>query len=552
MPILKWLTRDEDLKSAGKAAYRLLREVPELGAGDKDSGNMIIQGDNLEALKALLPFYAGQVKCVYIDPPFNTGSRITSDGQAAGYDDNFEHSIWLSMMYSRIEMLRDLLKEDGAIFLHINMEEQAYLKVICDEIFGRKNFLQLITVKAASTASFRAINLCPVTVTEYILMYAKNRSYYHEKMHYIPAEYSEDYGTFIENINKPVDSWRLVSLSDTAMQNLGFSSWQEMKKSLGDAWKIVRKKEMERIAMQNPDAIVSLNTLQKPAAYIQEIIDKSKTKHGKVFEIKRENANSVFVYNGRTLAFFSGKLRMIDNKLQPTNVLTNFWDDINYLSLGLEGGVDFLNGKKPEALLRRILDLCTQKGDLILDSFLGSGTTAAVAHKMKRQYIGIEMAEHAKTHTKKRLENVINGDRTGISELVGWTGGGGFRFYTLGDTILDEDGKIRDTVAFEQLAAHIWFYETKTPFDKPKAKSTFLGVHNETAYALLYNGVLQDKRINGGNVLTAKTLAVIFKDTGKVFYKKLVVYGVSSRIGLTRLKELGIEFKQTPYDVRAK
>ena len=134
MPILHWLTRDEDLKTANKTPYRLLEEVPELGYGDKENGNMIIQGDNLDALKALLPFYAGQVKCIYIDPPYNTGNAFEH------YDDNIEHSKWLSLMYPRLELLREFLSDDGSIWISIDDDEQAYLKVICDEVFGRSNF----------------------------------------------------------------------------------------------------------------------------------------------------------------------------------------------------------------------------------------------------------------------------------------------------------------------------------------------------------------------------------------------------------------------------
>ncbi|MDR0529364.1 MAG: site-specific DNA-methyltransferase, partial [Zoogloeaceae bacterium] len=207
---------------------------------------------------------------------------------------------------------------------------------------------------------------------------------------------------------------------------------------------------------------------------------------------------------------------------------------------------------KPERLIQRILALSTNPGDYVLDSFLGSGTTAAVAHKMGRKYIGVEMGEQAKTHCAARLKKVIDGEQGGISKAVGWKGGGGFRFYELGETIFDEDGKIRNSISFANLAAHLWFYETKTPFNAPKHKSAFLGVHNGIGYALLYNGILHDKRIDGGNVLTSKTLAAIRADMGKAECEKLVIYGEASRLGAAKSKELGIEFKQTPYDVRAK
>lgn len=167
MPTLKWLTRDDDLKSAAKAAYRLLREVPELGAGDKNTGNMIIQGDNLEALKALLPFYAGQVKCIYIDPPYNTGSAFEQ------YDDNLEHTMWLSIIYPRLELLRDLLIEDGSIWINIDDDEQAYLKVICDEVFGRTNYVANCIWQKRTSPDMRVLL---GDAHEYILVYAKDKA----------------------------------------------------------------------------------------------------------------------------------------------------------------------------------------------------------------------------------------------------------------------------------------------------------------------------------------------------------------------------------------
>jgi adenine-specific DNA-methyltransferase len=216
---------------------------------------------------------------------------------------------------------------------------------------------------------------------------------------------------------------------------------------------------------------------------------------------------------------------------------------------------DIFTTPKPERLIERILTLATKENDLVLDSFLGSGTTAAVAQKMGRRYIGIEMGEHAKTHCVPRLKAVIDGEQGGISKSVNWKGGGGFRFFKLGAEIFDCDGQINKDISFENLAAHIWFSETKSPFrqqGKQQKQSTFLGVYDNTAYALLYNGILKDKSIYGGNVLTSKTYEVIKKDIGKNQYDKLIIYGESSKFGANRLKQLDIEFKQTPYDVKAR
>lgn len=207
---------------------------------------------------------------------------------------------------------------------------------------------------------------------------------------------------------------------------------------------------------------------------------------------------------------------------------------------------------KPERLLQRILEISTNTGDLVLDSFLGSGTTAAVAHKMGRRWIGIEMGEHAKTHCAVRLGKVVDGEQGGISAAVGWQGGGGFRFYELGEAILKEDGSLAEGIPFEAMAAHVWFTETKTPYSPPEGKTTVLGIHEGVAYALLYNGILRDRSVNGGNVLTRRTLETVRADLAGRECGKLVVYGEACRLMPQTLAALGIEFRQTPYDLAAR
>ncbi len=427
---LTWIGKDEQ----PKLEPRILIEDPAKSYGDPKTVNMLIHGDNLLALKALEQDFAGKIKCVYIDPPFNTGQAFDH------YDDSKEHSIWLSLMRDRLDLLRKLLSEDGVLFVHLNMDELAHFKVLADEIFGRSNFLQVITIKSATTASFRSINFCPVTVTEYILMYSKNRNVYQRPMQYVATEYSEDYGHFIVNKDEPIEKWKLVSLDELFYQANNLKGWQEAKQKWGEQWKHVRYSEKSKLAHSNPDKIVSLNTLQKPSQVILNVIEESKKLKGKVFEVKRAGRESIYVFNGRTLAFFSSKIRQIDGEIQPSEVLTNMWEDISYLSLGLEGGVDFKNGKKPEKLIKRILEIATDESDWVLDSFLGSGTTAAVAHKMNRKWIGVEFGEHCHTHCIPRLARIIDGkDTGGISEIVQWQSGGGFKFYELAPSLLRKD-----------------------------------------------------------------------------------------------------------------
>ena len=202
---------------------------------------------------------------------------------------------------------------------------------------------------------------------------------------------------------------------------------------------------------------------------------------------------------------------------------------------------------KPEKLIQRVLHLATQPGDLVLDSFLGSGTTAAVALKMNRRWIGIEMGEHTQTHCIPRLEKVIAGEQGGISKAVNWQGGGGFRFLRLGETFFLPDGSINPQITFAGLAAHLWFAETRIPFGG-RDGSPFLGVHDGLGYALLYNGILRDKKVNGGNILTATTLAAIRKDALAGFNGKVVVYANGCRLGKARMHAENLEYKQLPYD----
>lgn len=507
MPILDWLNRAETVKVADQVPYRLLETVDDLSAGDKDSPNMLILGDNLEALKALLPYYAGQVKCIFIDPPYNTKSAFEH------YDDNLEHSEWLSMMYPRLEMLRELLAEDGSIWVTIDDNEAHYLKVIMDEIFGRRNFIQ-------TSAWFKRVS---------------------------PANDAKFFSTdhdFVFCVAKNIDHFILNRLPREEKHNKGFSNPDNDPRGLWSSGTLTGNKTPEErrnlyYAIQNPQTgkkIFPPNGITW--RYSQD----------KMEELIAQNT----IYWGKDGTSGSPRVKRFLSEAGSV-VPRSIWlyDDAGHTQEAmLEQKAMFeapFGTPKPERLLKRILQLSTDANDLVLDSFLGSGTTAAVAHKMGRRYIGIEMGEHAKTHCAPRLQKVIDGEQGGISEAVGWKGGGGFRFYKLGSTIFDADGSINSAIRFHHLAAHIWFSETKTAHNTHGRKSPLLGVHNDTAYYLLYNGILGDKSVSGGNVLTTKTLAMLPKFDGAK-----VIYGEASRLSPARLKALNILFKQTPYDVKAR
>lgn len=207
---------------------------------------------------------------------------------------------------------------------------------------------------------------------------------------------------------------------------------------------------------------------------------------------------------------------------------------------------------KPEQLIQRILHIATNPGDLVLDSFLGSGTTAAVAQKMGRRWIGVEMGDHARTHCALRLRKVIEGEQGGISKDVGWQGGGGFRFCTLGATVFDGAGRINPEIRFADLAWHLWFTEFRVPMGAP-ADAPFLGAHDGRGLALLYNGILRDRTPGGGNVLTHAVLRLIREEAQAAGWDgPITVYGAANRLSQRTLEEAGVSFRQTPYDIRAR
>ena len=546
MPILNWLGRDEALKTAAKTPYRLLEEVPELGYGDKSADNMIVQGDNLEALKALLPFYAGQVKCIYIDPPYNTGKAFDH------YDDNLEHSTWLSFIQPRIDLLKDFLREDGFFCCQIDDVEGQYLKVLLDEVFGRENYLTTFYIQVRYPNKTLAEDSDYQKVIEQCHIYAKSKV--KAKVNRPIQEYSID-----------KFKYKIVELKPGRQIELGNKKVEIFKE---DEYTI---KEIEPSidGLKETWATGSLTRVRASAGEFFELyLASRKNEDGlgclyKVYGIGEDGLGYRYISGPKKVTankgkFYSGipmdrKEELKQGTSYKSLPVINFYDFAgNFGNCRLEGNADFKGGKKPEILIELLLNCFTNLNDLVLDSFLGSGTTAAVAQKMGRRYIGIEMGNHAITHCVPRLKAVVDGEQGGISKAVNWQGGGGFRFYKLGNEVFDADGCINDGISFEDLSAHIWFTETKTPFNKPAEKSTFLGIKDNVAYALLYNGILKDKRIDGGNVLTNKTLKVILDDMQNAPYDKLVIYGESSRIGQPRLKSLNIEFKQTPYDIKAR
>ncbi|GAO97488.1 modification methylase MboII [Caedimonas varicaedens] len=503
MPLLSWLNRNQHTKITEDVPYRLLEADDLHSAGDQRTSNMLIQGDNLHALKSLLPYYAGRVKCIFIDPPYNTKSAFEH------YDDNLEHSQWLGMMFPRIKLLRELLSEDGSIWVTIDDHEAHYLKVIMDEIFGRKNFVANVVWQKRTSPDFRIVL---GDAHDNILVFAKNSSLFKNSAHLLPI-YEKQLKEYKNPDNDPRGAWVSRDFSaqgyrPNQMYAIVTPGGKKYTPPEGRCWKNVED------------------------VYLAQRSD-GRFWFGKDDKGVPRRKNYLSETEGRQSWTWWSNDEAGHNQQAKQEILSLFKN------------IEIFSTPKPERLIHRIFQIATKEGDLVLDSFLGSGTTAAVAHKMGRNYIGIEMGDHAITHCVPRLRKVISGEQGGISESVGWQGGGGYRFYRLGAPIFDSEGRINSAIKFPHLAAHIWFSETHTALTD-EASSPFLGIYKDIAYYLLYNGILRDKRPHGGNVLTWKILQSL-----PVYEGQKVIYGEASRLSVERLKPLGIIFKQTPYDVKA-
>jgi len=503
MPLLEWNTKSDSQQTAKSTVFRLLEEVPEHSYGDPASLNMIIQGDNLEALKALIPFYASQVTCIFIDPPYNTKSAFEH------YDDNLEHSIWLTTLYPRIELLRELLSEKGSIWVTIDDNEVHYLKVLMDEVFGRKNFVANCIWEKKYSPQNDAKWMSDSH--DHILVYARKKEIWRPNLLPRTIEMNARYKN---PDNDPRGVWKS---SDFSVKTYSASNDYEIILPTGRV-------------INPPESRCWVSSKER---YL-ELVEENRIYFGKdgnnVPSIKRFLFE---VQDGSVSKTIWNRTEVGDNQDAKREI-----KQIN--------SEDVFTTPKPERLIERVLLLGSKPGDLVLDSFLGSGTTAAVAHKMGRRYIGIEMGDHAVTHCALRLKKVIEGEQGGISKSANWKGGGGFRFYKLGEPIFEASGAIHPNVRFKTLAAHIWFTETGFPW-QAGASSPLLGLHEETAYYLLFNGILGDKRPAGGNVLTSAVFAQLPKHDGPK-----VIYGEATRLSLEKLNQLGIRFRQIPYDVKAR
>ena len=371
--------------------------------------NLIIKGNNLLALHSLKKQFAGKVKLIYIDPPYNTGS------DSFGYNDNFSQSTWLTFMKNRLEVAKNLLRSDGMIFIQINDIEQAHLKIICDDIFGRNNFHTTICVQMSHLSGVKMAHkkIKLPKIKEYILFYTKTRiiELYPQ---YAPTTWEKALDRYKSFVNKngysdeECNEWGIITLSK-AILNAGIDTKD--------------KKAVTKFKIENADLIFR-TAVNRGADY-------SNYPKNKFSRIINPDQSYYFIYNHEDVNFAAEKVMEIRGEKTPVVSLGDIWTDIGINNLSNEGGVDLRFGKKPEKLIERIIKLCTKKDEIVLDFFGGSGTTASAAHKTDRRYILIEQLDDHIDILKTRLKGVLNGEKSGITKDNNWKGGGDFIYCEL-------------------------------------------------------------------------------------------------------------------------
>jgi adenine-specific DNA-methyltransferase len=387
---------------------------PRRSYGDPQSQNAIIVGENLDVMRRLHEAgCGGRFRCIYFDPPYRSGRRF------AEYDDALDARSWRAMMRERLEAARVLLAEDGTMFVEIDDTELGTLHAEMDRVFGQEQRVSTVTVVRSAATGHKAINRGPVNVTDFLLVYARDRSRWRSNPLVRERErYDRAYATWLANPNDPPASWKFCPLAAHVKQALG----RQPSRDEVERYAIEHARHAVRFAQPRYEAVSSA---------ARELIDRSRREPERVFELLRKERKRFVLRGGNRILFLADKVVERDGRRILVEPLTNVWDDIPFQGIAREGGARFVRNKKPEKLLGRILAMATDPGNWVLDAFLGSGTTAAVAHKMGRRWIGIERGAHVDAMCLPRLRRVVDGeDASGVSRATGWSGGGGFHVWT--------------------------------------------------------------------------------------------------------------------------
>lgn len=415
-----------------------------------DTDNLIIKGNNLIGLHSLKKRFAGKVKLIYIDPPYYFDKTKPED--TFQYNSNFKLSSWLVFMKNRLEVARELLSDDGAIFVQISDDGVAELHMLLKDVFNKveqNNFINKITIKTKSPSGFASVNPGVFETAEYILSFAKDKSKWKYNPQFVRSDYDSNYNQYVVNKEDNFADWKIENIGEHVAKQQGYETKRLAIKELGQTF---FENLVADFALENADSVFRYTTINNNASSILvKLRDKSRREPHTVFFQSRDENYDVYVKNGQEIAFYSKKVREINGKLVPSIQLSNIWMDTPYEGIAKEGAVTLKGGKKPEKLIRRIIELATNKGDLVLDYHLGSGTTSAVAHKLERRYIGLEQLDYGENDSVKRLGNVISGDNSGISKDINWSGGGSFVYAELKNDAQDFKNAIIEATTTDEL-----------------------------------------------------------------------------------------------------
>jgi adenine specific DNA methylase Mod len=535
MPTLDWIGKKAVINHHNEVPFYLLKEAPDLSVGETGNGNLLVEGDNLLALKALLPHYAGQVKCIYIDPPYNTGNEgwIYNDnvnspeirkwlGKVVGgeTEDLSRHDKWLCMIYPRLRLLKEFLKEDGVIFVSADENEHRYLALLMDEIFGPENHIETLIWKKSYGGGSKSKHI--VNLHEYIVCFAK-RIEEIPAIELPPSEKVLKYYKFTDSKLTIRGPYRLQPLATTSMDerpNLRYPIvWKDEEIWPEKQWQWSRERTMK--ALEEDDLVIRKHRGKWTVSYKQYLKDtEGQERSSKAYSI----IEGIYTQQG-------------------TNEIKEMFSDGKAFSF-----------PKPSGLIRHLLQIATAEDSLVLDSFAGSGTTGDAVLQLNKQdrgnrrFILVEMESNiCRNVTAERLRRVCNGYENSEGNRVEGLGGG-FRYCKLGTACFDEYGRINTEVTFVDLARHVFFSETGEPLPKQEeVDNPLIGTYKDIAVYLLYNGILKDKQVEGGNVLTQAVLNRLPKHNGPK-----VIYGTACRFSSARLKRENIVFKQIPYEIRVR
>jgi len=399
--------------------YRLLAEFDNL---DEQTDGLLINSENFQALELLQERFKSQVDCTYIDPPYNTGNDDFI------YKDNFQHSSWMSMLTDRVEISNSLLKEEGTFSMSIDIKELDKSIALLDIIFGEENRKSNITVKRGSVTGAKVINPGVVNLSENVLLYSKRTKEWNPKRAFREKEYDTRYNLFIQNFEKGYTEWSFCSVLDAFSKELKIEK-SRLRKTLGESY----NEKLRDFVINNAERIAQPATLDENSVSQKaiEIKKRSIAEPDKIFYHQRENKNDYYIKKGKLILFYKDRLVKIGTEEVPAERVSDIWDDVLPNDLHNEGGVILRKGKKPEKLIHRVFDIGSENKDLILDYFLGSGTASAVAQKTGRKWIGVDVGDYFRVKSLERMKNTLYGDSSGISQIMGWKGGGFFKYLRL-------------------------------------------------------------------------------------------------------------------------